>query len=97
MAAKMYGVNTDMDFFISLFIAIIAFSIGAPGVPGGVFICLTTIIQSLGMPAEAAAFALGVESLVSLFRMTINVIGDIAVTTALASREKLIDRKIYDS
>ena len=49
------------------------------------------------MPAEAAAFALGVESLVSLFRMTINVIGDIAVTTALASREKLIDRKIYDS
>ena len=35
MAAKMYGVNTDMDFFISLFIAIIAFSIGAPGVPGG--------------------------------------------------------------
>lgn len=95
MAAKMYGVNTDMDFFISLFIAIIAFSIGAPGVPGGAFICLTTIIQSLGMPAEAAAFALGVESLVSLFRMTINVIGDIAVTTAIASRENLIDAKIY--
>ena len=49
------------------------------------------------MPAEAAAFALGVEPLVSLFRMTINVIGDIAVTTAIASRENLLDKKIYNN
>ncbi len=96
MAAKMYGIELTPDFFLSLFIAIIAFSIGAPGVPGGVFICLTSIVQSFGMPAEAAAFALGVEPLVSLFRMTINVIGDIAVTTAIASRENLLDTKIYN-
>lgn len=95
MAAKMYGIEITPDFFISLFIAIIAFSIGAPGVHGGVFICLTSILQSFGMPPEAAAFALGVEPLVSLFRMTVNVIGDIAATTALASREKLLDMKIY--
>ncbi len=97
MAAKMYGIELTPDFFLSLFIAIIAFSIGAPGVPGGVFICLTSIVQSFGMPAEAAAFALGVEPLVSLFRMTINVIGDIAVTTAIASRENLLDTKIYNN
>lgn len=90
----MYGIEITPDSFISLFIAIIAFSIGAPGVPGGVFICLTSILQSFGMPPEAAAFALGVEPLVSLFRMTVNVI-DIAATTALASREKLLDMKIY--
>ena len=56
---------------------------------------------AFGMPAEAAAFALGVEPLVSLFRMTINVIGDIAVrylsSTAIASRENLLDTKIYNS
>lgn len=95
------GATVNMDgscFYFPIFTvmaAIIAFSIGAPGVPGGVFICLTSILQSFGMPPEAAAFALGIEPLVSLFRMTVNVIGDIAATTALASREKLLNMKIY--
>ncbi len=97
MAAKMYGIAITPSFLLSLFIAIIALSIGAPGVPGGAFVCLTSIMVSFGMPTEAAAFALGSESLVSIFRMTINIIGDIAATTALASNEKLLDSKVYNS
>ena len=95
MIAKMYGLEINSSFLISLFIAILALSIGAPGVPGGVFVCLTSIIVSFGIPVEAAAFALGIEPLVSIFRMTVNIVGDIAVTTALAKNEKLLDEKIY--
>ena len=97
LAAKMYGAAITPNFLLSLFIAIIALSIGAPGVPGGAFVCLTLIMLSFGMPSEAAALALGSESLVSIFRMTINIIGDIAATTALASNEKLLDGKVYQS
>ncbi len=57
--------------------------------------CLTSIIVSFGIPVEAAAFALGIEPLVSIFRMTVNIVGDIAVTTALAKNEKLLDEKVY--
>ncbi len=44
---------------------------------------------------EAAAIVLGIDPLTSMFRTTINTIGDIAVTTALSRNEKLMDEAGY--
>ena len=44
---------------------------------------------------EAAAIVLGIDPLTSMFRTTINTIGDIAVTTALSKNEGMMDEAVY--
>jgi len=95
LLAKMYGVEMTPAFIWALFVTVVALSIGAPGVPGGSFVCLTSIIVSFGVPVEAAAIVLGIDPLTSMFRTTINTIGDIAVTTALSRNEGMIDEAVY--
>ena len=95
LLAKMYGLEMTPAFIGALFITVVALSIGAPGVPGGSFVCLTSIIVSFGVPVEAAAIVLGIDPLTSMFRTTINTIGDIAVTTALSKNENMMDETIY--
>ena len=95
LLAKMYGVEMTPAFVWALFVTVVALSIGAPGVPGGSFVCLTSIIVSFGVPVEAAAIVLGIDPLTSMFRTTINTIGDIAVTTALSKNEGMMDEAVY--
>ena len=95
LLAKMYGLEMTPAFLWTLFITVVALSIGAPGVPGGSFVCLTSIIVSFGLPVEASAIVLGIDPLTSMFRTSINTIGDIAATTALAKNENLMDEAVY--
>ena len=41
------------------------------------------------------AMVLGIDPLTSMFRTTINTIGDIAVTTALSKNEGMMDEAVY--
>ena len=50
---------------------------------------------SFGVPVEAAAIVLGIDPLTSMFRTTINTMGDIAVTTALSKNEGMMDEAVY--
>ena len=95
LLAKMYGIEMTPAFIWALFVTVVALSIGAPGVPGGSFVCLTSIIVSFGVPVEAASIVLGIDPLTSMFRTSINTIGDIAVTTALSKNEGLMDEAVY--
>ena len=95
LLAKMYGLEMTPAFIWALFVTVVALSVGAPGVPGGSFVCLTSIIVSFGVPVEAAAIVLGIDPLTSMFRTTINTIGDIAVTTALSKNEGMMDEAVY--
>ena len=95
LLAKMYGIEMTPAFIWALFVTVVALSIGAPGVPGGSFVCLTSIIVSFGVPVEAASIVLGIDPLTSMFRTSINTIGDIAVTTALSKNEGMMDEEVY--
>ena len=95
LLAKMYGLEMTPAFIGALFVTVVALSIGAPGVPGGSFVCLTSIIVSFGLPTEASAIVLGIDPLTSMFRTSINTIGDIAATTALSKHENMMDEAVY--
>lgn len=95
MLAKIYGAELNFEILSTIFLTVVALSIGAPGVPGGAFICLASIVVELGLPTEATAIVLGVDPVCSMLRTALNTTGDIAVTTALAKNEKLMDEKIY--
>ena len=91
----MYGVELDFDVLFTVFVTVVALSIGAPGVPGGAFVCLASIVAALGLPVEATAIILGIDPICSMLRATLNAVGDIAATTALAKTEHLIDEEVY--
>lgn len=95
MLARMYGVELDFDVLFTVFVTVVALSIGAPGVPGGAFVCLASIVAALGLPVEATAIILGIDPICSMLRATLNAVGDIAATTALAKTEHLIDEEVY--
>ncbi len=95
MLARMYGVELNFDVLFTIFVTVVALSIGAPGVPGGAFVCLASIVVALGLPKEATAVVLGIDPICSMLRATLNSVGDIAATTSLASNENLIDKKVY--
>lgn len=95
MLARMFGVELNYDVLFTVFVTVVALSIGAPGVPGGAFVCLASIVAALGLPKEATAIVLGIDPICSMLRTALNTVGDIAATTVLAKNEHLIDEKIY--
>ena len=95
MLAKMYGVELSPDILFTIFVTVIALSIGAPGVPGGAFVCLASIVVALGLPVDATAVILGIDPICSMLRTALNCTGDIAATSALARNENLMDTEIY--
>ena len=95
MLAKMYGVELSGDVLFTIFVTVIALSIGAPGVPGGAFVCLASIVVAIGLPVDATAVILGIDPICSMLRTALNTVGDIAVTSTLARNENLMDTEIY--
>ena len=95
LLAKMSGIAIAPGMIVTVLLTALLLSVGAPGVAGSAFICLTTIVVTLGMPAETATFVLGIDSILTMFRVTHNVIGDIAATTSVAASERSIDSDVY--
>lgn len=95
MLARMYGVELNFEILTTIFVTVVALSIGAPGVPGGAFVCLASIVVALGLPADATAVILGIDPICSMMRTALNTVGDISASTILAKQEKMFDEKIY--
>ena len=72
-------------------VTIIALSMGAPGVPGGNLVCISILLPTIGIPAEAVSIVKGIYSLVGMSQTMTNVNGDTVVTTIVAIWEKDID------
>ena len=94
--AGIYGVGLDGSLLISLFISIMALSIGCPGIPGAGMVCMTMLFPQIGVPAEAVAIIMGVYPIVSMIQTATNVTGDAVVTTVIARQEKMLDMEKYN-
>lgn len=95
MFLKMYGVEIDYNVICTLFLTVFTISVGTPGVPNVLVVCTGAIISAFGIPVSAAAILFGICPIIDRIITCNNVVGDVAVTTALASNENLIDKKIY--
>ena len=79
----------------SMVITIIALSMGSPGVPGRNLVCMSILLPTIGIPAEAISIVMGFYSLVGMSQVMTNVTGDAVVTTIVAKWEKAIDLERY--
>lgn len=73
-------------------------SIGTAGVPGAGAIMLLMVLQSVGLPVEAGtavatayAMILGIDAILDMGRTSLNVTGDLAVTSIVAKTEKMLN------
>ena len=62
-------------------------SVGAAGVPGAGMVTLAMVLTATGIPQVGIALILGMDRLLDMFRTSVNVTGDLAVTAAMARSE----------
>ena len=70
-------------------------SIGTAAVPGVGLITLTLVLDQVGLPVEGIGLIIGVDRLLDMLRTAVNVTGDGAVATIVASSEDQLDREIF--
>jgi len=73
-------------------------SIGTAGVPGAGAIMLLMVLESVGLPVEAGTavavaygMILGIDAILDMGRTSLNVTGDLAVTSIVAKTEKMLN------
>ena len=95
--AQMYGVQLDMHDYLTLVLTCTLGSIGAAGIPSGSIIFMGMVLSSVGIPMEGVALILGVDRILDMFRTTVNITGDAAITLIIDSVEGELDRDLYHS
>jgi len=95
LIAQFYGVELSFGkLFVILMTALLASS-GTFAVPGAGLITLAIVLRSAGLPLEGIALVAGVDRIADMFRTTLNVLDDLAVTTIVAHWEKGLNRKVF--
>ena len=89
--AQVSGIELTMGNQITIILTAVLASIGTAAVPGAGIIMLVIILQSINVPAEGIALILGVDRILDMIRTTVNITGDAAVATLVASGENQLD------
>jgi len=78
--AQAYGLDLSFSAILLMMITIIAASIGTPAVPGAGVVVLSSVLVSVGVPADGVMMIIGIERILGMFRSTVNVTGDLTAT-----------------
>jgi Na+/H+-dicarboxylate symporter len=95
--AQMYGVPLGMHEYLVLILTCTLGSIGAAGIPSGSIIFMGMVLSSVGIPMEGIAMILGVDRVLDMFRTTVNITGDSAITLIIDKSENSLDLETYHS
>ncbi|WP_110643851.1 dicarboxylate/amino acid:cation symporter [Salinicola sp. CPA57] len=95
--AQLVGADlTMMDYGMIVLTGTLA-SIGTAGVPGAGLIMLSIVLAQIGLPLEAIGVVAGIDRILDMARTSVNVAGDLMVTTLVGKSEKELDLEIYNS
>lgn len=85
--AQLYGLDLNLAQQATIVLTATLGSIGTAGIPGGGFIMLTMVLQSVGLPLEGAALIGGIDRILDMARTCINVVGDTSAAAVIAATE----------
>lgn len=95
-AANVFNVSLSFtDYLIIVLVSIIS-SIGVAGVPGPASISATVVLTAVGLPLEAIALVVAVESLIDMGRTAVNATGTTVTALLVANSEGEFDREAFD-
>lgn len=90
--AQVFGMDLTVVQQLNIVLIATLSSIGAPAIPGAGIIMLILVLTSVGIPAEGLALILGIDRPLDMVRTAVNVTGDTAVATLIATSENEIDQ-----
>lgn len=89
--AQVYGVDLSFGQIATIILTATLGSIGTAGVPGGGFIMLTLVLQSVNLPLDGLVLIAGIERILDMARTSVNVIGDTSCAVVVASTENELE------
>ncbi len=95
--SQLYGVPLAFDDYLMLVVTCTLGSIGAAGIPSGSIIFMGMVLHSVGLPLEGIGIILGIDRLLDMFRTTINITGDSAITLIIDKTEGKTNVDLYNS
>jgi len=95
--AKVYGVTVTGSALLMMAFTVVILSMGAPGIPGAGVICLSVLLEQLGVPTEAVGLVMGIGPLIGMFLCMCNCTGDMVITTIVAKSVGELDIGKYNS
>jgi Na+/H+-dicarboxylate symporter len=95
--AQMYGIHIGAHEYLMLMVTCTLGSIGAAGIPSGSIIFMGMVLTSVGIPMEGIGVILGVDRILDMFRTTVNITGDAAITLIIDKTEGELNVKEYSA
>ena len=95
--AKVYGVPITGSALLMMAFMVVILSMGAPGIPGAGVICLSVLLEQIGVPTEAVGLVMGIGPLIGMFLCMCNCTGDTVITTIVAKSVGELDVDRYKS
>jgi len=92
-AAQAAGINLGLSEQLLIGFTLIFASKGAAGVPRASLVVLAGTLASFGLPIQAVAVILGVDTVMDMGRTAVNVTGNCLATVIVAKWEKVFDKK----
>ncbi len=95
--AQVYGMDLGFSDQLTIILTATLASIGSAAVPGAGMVMLIIVLTSVGIPTEGIALIFAVDRPLDMLRTSVNVTGDLTITSIIAGTEKQIDLDIANS
>lgn len=95
--AQVYGMDLGLGAQLTIILTATLASIGSAAVPGAGMVMLVIVLTAVGIPTEGIALIFAVDRPLDMLRTSVNVTGDLTITSIIAGSEKQIDLKIANS
>ena len=95
--AQLLGVDLSMADYGMIIVTGTLASIGTAGVPGAGLVMLSIVMAQIGLPLEAIAVIAGIDRILDMARTSVNVAGDLMVTTLVGKSEGELDESVYNA
>ncbi|EOU1110742.1 dicarboxylate/amino acid:cation symporter [Clostridium perfringens] len=96
-AANVFNVELTSYSYILIVLTAIISSIGIAGVPGSATMSTTVMLAALGLPIEALAMVIAVDSIIDMIRTATNVTGASVAALIVDQTEKRKEYKVEES
>lgn len=94
--SRICGVSLYGNDFLILIFSVLILSLGAPIAPGTVILCVTTLLNQVGISLEVLSILIGINFAMEMLLGMMNSTGDVVVALIIAQREGVLDRAVYD-
>lgn len=94
--AQAFGIDLSTSDYLLIIMTSTLASIGTAGVPGAGLITLSLVLTTVGLPLEGIAIIAGIDRILDMARTSVNVCGDLMVSTVVAKSENEINESTYN-